>query len=450
MEDAASIINAKVHAAEVVRAVTKPKAGGRVIQDPQRWLDLRRNEGGLTPQSVTWRLNEADRGRMGPLVDLANAMRQKDGHLQGILEARETAVQQLPWELELAKKPTKKEKKAAQFVADVLGPILGVAIAHCSSAPFFGYAVTETVWRKSGGYLVPDCFVPHEARRFDRIGRRVIWDDHQGGAVVDVKAEYPSQFIVSMPRVTGDIPAREGLMRVLVWAALFRNWTLTDWLRLGEIAWKPWRLGSYDRSKFPKQEDVDDLVETIDQMSTSGVAVLSDAVKVDVKWPTGQVGSGNPHETMFSTMGREMSKAVLGQTETTEASKSSGYAQGKVHYEVKLDKRDADAAFCAADITRDLVAWMVLLNFGANVRPPALRFITQEAADLQPFGQGVKALKEAGLRMPAKWARDKAGIPEPAEGEELVGDGIQTEEATPEAAPAGPENEPEGSEESEA
>lgn len=240
-------------------------------------------------------------------------------------------------------------------------------------------------------------------------------------------------------------------MRVLVWAALFRNWTLTDWLRLGEIAWKPWRIGTYDRTKFAKQEDVDGLVDTLDRMSSSGVAVLADAVKVDVKWPTGQVGSGNPHATMFSTMGREMSKAVLGQTETTEASASSGYAQGKVHYEVKLEKREADGRFNAADITRDCIAWIVLLNFGAGVRPPIMRFITEEAADLQPFGQGVKSLTDAGLRIPAKWARDKAGIPEPADGEELVGDGINTEEpTTPDAAPGGPENEPEGSDKDEA
>lgn len=449
-EVAANIINDKAALAEVVRAM-KPKAASRIINDPENWRELRRHEGGLTPVEVSKRLAEADLGRMAPLVDLSNALRQKDNHLQGILDARETGVQQLDWDLELPKKPTKREKKAAQLVKDVLGPILGVAIAHASAAPFYGYSITEQVWRKSGGYLVPDFYTPVAHRRFERRGSRMIWRDQGMTEGVDIVAEYPSQFIVSRPRVNGDLPCREGLMRVLSWAALFRNWTLTDWLRLGEIAWKPWRTGQYDRKAYATQEDIDGLVDTLDEMSTSGVAVFSDAVKVDVKWPTGQIGSGAPHAEMFSTMGREMSKAVLGQTETTEASKSSGYAQAKVAYEVKGDKKEADARFVAADITRDTVAWIVFFNFGAGVRPPRLRFITEEAADLQPFGQGVKALTDAGLRIPAKWVRDKAGIPEPAEGEELVGDGNTTEEPeTPDAAPAGPKTEPEGSDKDEA
>ena len=450
MQDAAEIINAKAIQAEVVRAVSKPKPA-RVVPDAERWRDLAKVEGGLTPVAVSRRLDLADRGRMKELADLANAMRQKDGHLQGILDARETAVQQLEWDLELPKKPTKREKKAAQFVKDVLGGILGVAIANATSSPFFGYAVTEQVWRKSSGFLVQDYFRPIPARRFDRIGDSIIFDDHIGGERFDL-AGHPGHFLVNRPRVNGDVPAREGLARLLVWGALFRNWSVADWLRLGEVAWKPWRTGQYDRKAFASQEDIDGLVDILDDMSSSGTAVFSDAVKVDVKWPTGQVGSGNSHAELFGTMGREMSKAVLGQTETTEASKSSGYAQAKVAYEVKTDKRDADARFIADDITRDVITWLVVLNFGAGLRVPRLRFATQDIADLQVFGIGVKNLKDAGLRMPAKWARDQVGMPEPAEGEELVGDGNVTAEdpTTPDAAPDGPDTEPEGSTDNEA
>jgi len=418
---AAEIINAAAERRE--RALTKPNASrGRVIPDQTIWRQLARAQGGLNPTTVSRRLRCADDGTMWPLVDLANELRQKDGHLQGILEARETAVQRLGWDLELPKKPTKAEKKAAEFVRDAFSDTIAPLIAHCSSSPFYGYAVTETVWRKASGYLVPERFVPVHQRRFDRKSSSVTWDDHDGMVPVDVRAEFPGCFTVCQPRVNGDVPAREGLMRVLVWPALFRNWTLTDWLRLGEIAWKPWRTAQYKRELFANQEDIDDLVNTIDAMSTSGTAVLSDAVTLDVKWPTGQNGTATPHKDLFSTMAREMSKAVLGQTETTEASQSSGYAQGKIHYEVKKEKTDSDAHFIAHDITRDVIAWMIGLNFGDRVRPPMLRFITEETAELEAFGNGVKALKEAGLRMPAKWARDKAGIPAPADGEEVIGE----------------------------
>lgn len=446
--DAAEIINDAAVRVEERAAKAKPRPV-RVISELPTWQQLQKVQGGLTPWEVSRRLSEADLGRMYALVDLANALRQKDGHLQGTLEAREVAIQQLSWDLELPKKPTKAEKKAAEWVKEVLQDCIGTAIAHASSSPYFGYSVSESILRKSEGKIVIDRFDPIAPRRFEYSGNRLLWNDNLGKLGVDIKADYPGQFVVCRPRVNGDVPCREGLMRVLVWAALFRNWTLTDWLRLGEIAWKPWRIGTYDKSKFANQEEIDGLVTVLDAMSTSGTAVIPDSLTVSVEWPKGQAGVANSHPEMFGTMGREMSKSVLGQTETTEASSSSGYAQAKVQYEVKKEKRDADARFIAADINRDVIAWLYAWNFGPRVRPARLRFITDEQAELQAFGTGVEKLRKAGLRMPAKWARDKAGIPEPAEGEELVGDALEPTEDSGKK-PAAPANEPDEENENEA
>jgi phage gp29-like protein len=425
----------------VVEKAAKPKMG-RVVQDQTIWMQLTRSAGALTPAAVSARLAEADIGRMGPLVDLWNALRQKDGHLQGIAETRETAVQRLDWELELPKKPTKREKKAAQFVDDAIRTSLAPLIAHCSSSPFTGYAVTETVIRRSSGYLVPDRFKPIAPRRFIYSGETLLWQD-QPGLIdgVDLRREYPGQFVISQPRVNGDVPCREGLMRVLVWAALFRNWTLTDWLRLGEIAWRPWRVGKYDRQAFALQEDVDGLVAVLDGMSTSGTAVIPNTVELDVKFPEG--GGKGPHGELFATLGREMSKSVLGQTETTESSASSGYAQSKTHQEVRKDKTEADASFIASDITRDLITPLILWNFGAGIRIPSMRFLTEDAVDLESFGKSVGSMSKAGLRMPAKWARDKAGIPHPIDGEEIIGGPTDEAAQDPTQKPPGPDTKPE-------
>jgi phage gp29-like protein len=64
---------------------------------------------------------------------------------------------------------------------------------------------------------------------------------------VDLRTWFaPGKVLFYQPRVTGAEPNREGLARVLVWAALFRNWSVRDWVQLGELAWKPWRIGTYD------------------------------------------------------------------------------------------------------------------------------------------------------------------------------------------------------------
>lgn len=415
------------------KALAAPKPS-RVIAELPTWKQLATVQGGLTPMAVSARMNDADTGRITGLVDLAHAMRQKDNHLQGILETRETAVQRLSWELELPRKPNRQEKKAARFVEDAIGAHLGPLVAHASSSPYFGFAVSETVWRKSSGYLVPDCTKAIHHRRFRFEGERLLWDDQNGAAAVDFQKLYPAQFVVSRPRVNGDVPCREGLMRVLIWAALFRNWSLTDWLRLGEIAWKPWRTGKYNRQHFATQEDIDGLVAILDAMSTSGTAVYPDSVEVDVKWPQGSSSASGqgPHSELFAVLGREMSKSTLGQTETTESSSSSGYAQSKTMNSIRKEKVESDATFIGTDLTRDFVVPLVLLNFGDRCRPPTLRAITEDAVDVASFATGVKTLRDAGTRIPAKWVRDKAGIPEPTPGEEILG---PPEPAAPPEAP---------------
>ena len=412
-------------AAEIINAAAMKKAapriqGTRVIADLPVFQQLERVGGNLTPLAVSTRLGEADQGKMAGLVDLANALRQKDNHLQGVLETRESAVQRLEWELELPRKASRKEKKAAAFVEDALRNVLDPLIAQCSSAPFYGYAVTEAIYRKSGKYIVPETFVPVAHRRFVYTFNQLLWSDPLTDAPVDIQTTYPGKFVVSRPRINGDVPCREGLMRVLVWPALFRTWTVTDWLRLGEIAWRPWRIGKYKRDSFAQQEDIDGLITLLDGMSTSGVAVIPDSVEIDVQWPASTKNGKGAHSELFSTMGREISKAVLGQTETTESSYTSGYAQAKTMDGIRKDKVESDARFIAGDITRDLITWLVRWNFGEGLRTPSLRFITAEATDLKAFGAAVTSFVAAGLRVPAKWVRDKAGIPHPADGEEIL------------------------------
>ena len=263
---------------------------------------------------------------------------------------------------------------------------------------------------------------------------------------VDFLAEWPNKFIVSQPRITGDVQCREGLVRVLMWAGLFRNWTLSDWLKLGEIAWKPWRTGEYQ--KGATREDVDALINVLESMTSSGVAMVPDTTKLKVEWPGGQGGVKASHSELFDVVGREMSKAVLGQTLTTEAGKIGSQALGSVHNEIRKDILEADARQLAAVITRDLITPMIRLNFGPTAPVPILRFLTEDAEDLQAFSKSIQQFVDAGLRIPAAWVRDRAGIPDPDEEEEMLGGEEEEAEGEP-AADGKPAGEPSGSEDEE-
>jgi phage gp29-like protein len=67
-------------------------------------------------------------------------------------------------------------------------------------------------------------------------------------------------------------------------------------------------------------------------------------------------GGANPYQLMADFCNREMSKAVLGQTLTTDTSGSTGtYAAASVHAQVRRDLVEADAQALAVTLREQLL-----------------------------------------------------------------------------------------------
>jgi phage gp29-like protein len=427
---------------EKATGTTRRAVAGRVVGEQPLYLQLQRIGGGLTPQQVSSIFREADAGETKRLVDLANEARQKDCHLHSVLGTRELAMQKLafdtvPYKDPGAKKPKLRDRKIAEFVqqtllnitADETNPENPLAdfsglIAHLTGGNYYGHSTAETIFTKDGRYMVPLGFsLIHQRRfRFNIQNGRLEWFDEGSskGVGVDLLATYPGKFIQFQPRIMGDVAVREGLVRPLMWAALFRNWDIRDWLQLAELAWKPWRIGKYQ--KTANAEDIDDLLALLEQMTASGVATHPETTEVTIEWPKNAgAGGKSTHSELAGFMGAEMSKAVLGQTLTTESGDRGARSLGDVHNEVRGDIRDADARAMASIVRRHLIRPLVRLNFGGNVAIPGFRFLTQDAVDVQATSAAVLNLRKAGARIPARWVYDTFGIPEPEDDEECLG-----------------------------
>lgn len=409
-----------------------------MVPDLSIWQSFQRIGGGLTPQGLSSIIRQADGGDITRLIDAFNEFKQKDCHLQSILLTAEEAIAGLEWELVLPEDAKARDRRAADWIEDRLreGSGLHRLIAHHAGARAYGHSVSEINWVKVEGKLAPKQFehIPQRRFAFRTSDGRLVWrDENMPQEGIDVQEVFPGKFIVSQPRVTGDVPCREGLIRVLLWAALFRNWTMSDWLKLGEIAWKPWRLGKYDKNA--SQEDIDNLVNILEGLTTNGVATYPEGTEVEIEWLQGgssQGGKNGTHAELFSTIGGEMSKVVLGQTLTTEQGKVGSQALGNVQNEVRKDLREASARYVSADITRDLIEVMTRVNFGPAVKAARFRLITDDATDIVAFSTSIKNLsgKDVNLKIPSAWARDKIGAPEPKGDEECVG-GVEPEPVAP-------------------
>lgn len=391
--------------------------------------------GGLTPADVSRILQTADRGQPQHLVDLFNESRQKDGHLQGICYTRDIAVSLCGMEFvdpEPAKgkeKPARKDEKAIKLCRRIRDEFdeFPKLVEHLTGAYIPGHATATIKWEKSkDGLLLPRSGELLSARDFifsqsaGKLRYQRTPFDLEG---VDLLAENPGRVVQVQRRITGDVQVREGLIRCLVWAALFRNWSLKDWIALGEYGWKPWRKGVYE--KGASQKDIDELVEALETLGNSGVGAFPETAKVEVEWPKGMApgtGGSSTHRELLDTMGREMSKAVLGQTTSAEPGPNGSRASDEVRDKVRADIREEDAVATAAALYKQLFRVAVSVNLGPDVACPVPWFQTDESVDQLAFAQAVKNLAEAKVRVPSKWVRDELGAPEPKDGEEVIGE----------------------------
>jgi phage gp29-like protein len=419
-----------------------------IVAPPALYLQHTMIGGGLSPREISAIYNNADNGRQYQLKDLWNECRQKDGHLQSVCGTRELGVKQLVTTDKIRGLITpasddKQDKFIAEWCQDWLAnfgadvPVtdgeepkdLRRMVGHLVGGGVFGgYGVTETLFGRDGKYVIPIGCEPIAPRRFafdlDH-GRLHFWDEfgpvtYPGTRLLEA---FPGRFVQHQPRTNGDVEGREGLDRVLIWLSFFSNYGLKDWLQLAELAWKPWRIGYYERTAdlSASQHDRAALERALQTLTTNGVASLPSTVKLAIEWAKNKGEAG--HAQLLANLNAEKSKVVLGQTLTVEQGRVGSQALGKVHNEVRHDIRDDDAGEVSATIRRHLIAPVVRLNFG-KVKIPGFEIKADEVVDLQTFSVGVKNLSDAGTAIPANWVRGRVGIPDPKPGDELVGGGV--------------------------
>lgn len=410
------------------KAKRKPDPAQAVGELPL-FFQFQRIGGNLTPGVVSTILAEADIGSPQRLVDLYHELRQKPGPLHQAMQTRELALAGLDWaceapdELPGGKRKRNKAAKIAEDCAKMVRKLenLPELWAHLvGEGTAFGHAHSQIMWERDGTRLYPARFKNVASRRFIfRIedGALLFSDAGFGAGAandgLDLCEEYPAKFIQYRPRVNGDVPVREGLARLLVWAGLFGNWTLKDWLLLGEIAWKPWVQAIYQKGAGP--EDIAALEVALQRMSSTGRSMLPETTKLVVEWPKSSgTASTSAHRELWETLVAEVTKAILGQTLTSDQGQRGSQSLGKVHNEIRKDILEADAKGIARAFTEYVLRPYVEANWGGGAPVPVFRFLTEDTTDTLQLSEALKNLREGGMSsIPESWVRDEFGIPEP-------------------------------------
>jgi phage gp29-like protein len=412
--------------------------------------------GGITPQALASLLLEAETGDPAAYLDLAEQMEERDLHYLGVLGTRKRQVSQLPITLDAAT-DEKADVRAADFVREWLNrDALESELFDVLDAIGKGYSGTEIIWNQDGALWFPE-------KLKWRVPRWFAWDPVTGeipllrggydGANADRGAEWrgvplpPAKFLFHLHPAKSGLPIRNGLARAVAWAYLFKNFALKDWLSFADIYGRPFRIGKYPTGS--NEDQIRTLLRAVAGMGEDAAAVIPEGMSIELV--DGKANGSEIYDKLAQYVDRQISKAVLGQTATTDAD-TGGLGSGKEHGDVRADIERADAKLLSASIARDVIAHMVRLNFGPDVGIPRLKIGREEEWDAGKMMPAVKTFVELGGRVEMSVIADKLGLPDAPKGKDAellwapAAAAPATDPADPEKRPASARRGPKGPE----
>ena len=410
------------------RSTTRPRPGQVIL--PRR-EDSRRDypSAGLTPSRLAAILREADDGSLSAAMQLYEEMEEKDPHLYAIANTRRLALTGLPWRIISAGERDEVSNRAladeaAAYGREVIARLdaFDEVLQHLSLALGRNIAVAEIAWDIVHAEPRPVELIPVDFTRivFDDLDRpRILTVDEPRDGV----ALSANKFIVHTPHhimatssggghvQRGGHAQRGGLLRVSALAYLAKNLALKDWMIFAEVFGMPIRIARYEPSATPEEKR--ELLRMLESLGSNAAGIFSRAVELQIIESNRQT-TGAPYERLLDFLNREMSKAWLGQTLTTDiAGQSGSVAASRVHEQVRQDILADDLRKEARTIQRDLLGPITRLKFGPDAPVPLFVREMHRVEDTRTLADVLDvAVNRLGISVSDSWVRRALGIPE--------------------------------------
>ncbi|WP_226779525.1 DUF935 domain-containing protein [Oceaniglobus trochenteri] len=396
---------------------------------------------GLNPVRLANILRAADRGDPVQYLELAEVIEERDPHYLGVLGTRRRSVSQIDITVDAAS-DAPQDVKIADMVRDWLKrDELTDEIFDMLDAIGKGYSFTEIIWDTSSGQWEPQRLEWRDPRwfRFAHHDLATPMKIDENGQDVPLD---PFKFIFTTIKAKSGLALRSGLARVAAWGWMFKAYTQRDWAIFTQTYGQPLRLGKYGAGSSEKDRDT--LFAAVANIAGDCAATIPEGMEIEFIEAKNVGSASGLYKERSDWLDQQISKAVLGQTATTDAV-TGGLGSGKEHREVQEDIERADAKALSAILNRDLIRPWVDLEFGAQTRYPRLKIARPEAEDLKAAAEALGILVPLGLRVSMSEVRDKYGWSDPKPKDEILsvqpqtappgaGDGAMSDATGPESA----------------
>ncbi len=294
-----------------------------------------------------------------------------DALIGGSIRRRKSAVKALDNGVDRGRSASRVTKAVQEMLQGLdLDGLIGDTLNAC----FYGYQPLEVMWERRGAMLVPASVVakPPEWFGFDADN---LLRFKSREALLHGEELPPRKFLLPRQEPTYTNPYGLPDLSMCFWPLVFKKGGMKFWLAFVEKYGSAFALGKLPRGASDKDRTL--LLDSLEALIQDGVATIPDDGSVELLEMAGKSASSDLHQALVMHCRGEISIALLGQNQTTEA--SANKASATAGLEVTEDLRDADAKLVAATVN-ELIKWFCELNF-ASVLPPVFSLWDQEAQD---------------------------------------------------------------------
>lgn len=372
---------------------------------------------GLTPAKLASVLKSVASGdNPEDYFILAEEMEERELHYRSVLSTRKLAVAALPIVVEAASD----DKKDLEFAEEIRQLFKDPQIPEVSfdllDGLGKGLSVVQILWDTKKSPWTPFKFKWVDTR-FLKPDKEtlseilLLSDDNPDGEPLT-----PYKYIIHTPRTKSGAIWRNGLARIVAVMYMLKSFTVRDWWAFAEVFGIPIRIGKYGPNA--SEDDIKTLVSAIRNIASDAGAVIPQSMEMELI----ESSKGNGGPTLFQNMAewcdKQISKAVLGQTMTSED--GSSRAQASVHNEVRMDIVKWDARQLSATYNEYLVKPYIILNHGEQESYPQVVIHVEEPEDLKAFVEALMPLIDRGLQVEKSVMSDRFGLPEAEKGSDVL------------------------------
>ncbi|MBW5445857.1 DUF935 family protein [Cohnella sp. CFH 77786] len=339
-----------------------------------------------------------------------------DAHVWAELTKRKSGVLSKDWDV-LPASDDKRDLEIAAFIKETFERLnFDQDMRQMLDAVFAGRNIHELIWtEREGRWTIANMKDrPIEYFTFDIDGNLRFLK-----SLADIEGEpVPPGKFLTVVHESGDDhnPYGVALATKCFWAWQFKKHGFKFWAIFMEKYGMPTAVGKYQPGT--SQADQDRLLDALVSLVQDAAVAIPANSSVD--FIEAGDAKGDAHEAFLRFCNAEISKAILGQTLTTELPTGGSFAASKTHEGVKDEIIEADAKMLMSAINTDLIPFLVAFNFGEVDSYPYfhINFETEEVH--KEWVERDEKLVNMGVPIAVDYFYEKYNIPRPGKDDVLV------------------------------